>query len=114
MVDENSALAIMGNHEFNFLCYNTEISTGVYLRPHNVSNNRQVEQTLAQFKDQENELNEYLNWFRSLPLFLELEDIRIVHRVDQEHIKHIKDDVTLTNEFLIELFVTKILSCIGL
>lgn len=108
MVDENSALAIMGNHEFNFLCYNTEISTGVYLRPHNESNNRQVEQTLAQFKDQENELNEYLNWFRSLPLFLELEDIRIVHACwDQEHIKHIKDDITLTNEFLIELFYNK-------
>jgi len=108
MVDENSALAIMGNHEFNFLCYKTELTPGKYLRPHNESNNKQVEQTLVQFKDHENELNEYLNWFRSLPLFLELEDIRIVHACwDQEHTKHLNNDMTFTDEFLIELYRNK-------
>lgn len=105
MVDESSALAILGNHEFNFLCYNTEINPGVYLREHSDKNDNQVKQTITQFNNHENEFNEYLDWFRTLPLYLDMGDFRIVHACwDQDHIKHLKGQIEFTNEFLIELF----------
>lgn len=110
MVDENSAMAVMGNHEFNFLCYNTEISPGKFLRPHTKNNNKQVKQTLLQFKNHENEMNEYLNWFRKLPLYLEIDGIRIVHACwEDENIVNLKLEgkIEFSNEFLIRLFSDK-------
>jgi len=110
MVDENSAMAVMGNHEFNFLCYNTEISPGKYLRPHIDNNNKQVIETVNQFIWHENELEEYLNWFRELPLYLELDDIRIVHACwEDENIENLKleGNIEFSKEFLIRLFSDK-------
>lgn len=108
MVDKDSALATMGNHEFNFLCYNTEVSPGEFLRPHEGNKITQVKQTVKQFEKFEDELNDYLSWFRTLPLFLDLGDIRIVHACwDQEHIKHLNDDIEFTSEFLKKLYENK-------
>ncbi len=105
MTDENAAFAIMGNHEFNFLCYKTEISPGVFLRPHDKGkNDKQVEKTLNEFKDFQNELDDYLNWFRKLPLFLDFGDFRVVHAYwNQENIKQLYSTGEFTNEFLINL-----------
>jgi hypothetical protein len=40
MVQRGSALAVMGNHEFNALCYHTPDphQSGSFLRPHSVKN----------------------------------------------------------------------------
>ncbi|USE35456.1 metallophosphoesterase [Endozoicomonas sp. SCSIO W0465] len=35
MVEQESALAVMGNHEFNAICYSIPDNTGDYLRHHN-------------------------------------------------------------------------------
>lgn len=105
MVDENSALAVIGNHEFNFLCYNIEIKPGEFLRKHSEKNNKQVEKTILQFRDHKNELNDYLDWFKTLPVYLELNDIRIVHACwDQQNIKLLNGSIEFTNEFLIDLY----------
>lgn len=34
MLDNNQALAVMGNHEYNAICYATQNDHGNYLRPH--------------------------------------------------------------------------------
>lgn len=41
MIDNNEALAVMGNHEYNAICYATQNDNGKYLRPHTDNNNFQ-------------------------------------------------------------------------
>jgi hypothetical protein len=81
MVDSGAAYAVMGNHEYNALCFHTEMAgkSNSWLRPRTIKNINQHLATLRQFKDHQNEWGKYLNWFMSLPLFLDLGNIRIVH-----------------------------------
>jgi hypothetical protein len=79
MVDSNNAIALMGNHEYNALCFHTMKKEGGYLRKHNIKNICQHFETLKQFKDFESEWQEYLQWFKSLPLFYENDSFRAVH-----------------------------------
>jgi hypothetical protein len=81
MVDNDAAYAVLGNHEYNALCFHT-LKTGQtdsWLRPHSVKNINQHIETLRQFKDHQKECEKYLCWFMTLPLFLDLGDIRVVH-----------------------------------
>lgn len=79
MVAEETAFAVMGNHEFNALAYATPDPNepGQFLRPHDSRNNTQHAATLEQLSD--GELSTALDWFRSLPIALDLESIRTVH-----------------------------------
>ena len=74
-----SALAVMGNHEFNLITYLTRSPEGGWLREHNEKNRGQVQETLDSFKGRETELEEYSCWLKQLPLYLDLRDLRIVH-----------------------------------
>ncbi len=90
MVEEGSAFAIMGNHEYNALCYHTEISKEIFLREHSEKNYDQHEETLKQFSNFQNEFKDYLNWFRTLPLYLDLGNLRIIHACwDDENINQL-------------------------
>ena len=86
MVDAGSAHIVMGNHEFNALAYHTEWprGSGKYLRPHDdpdnpwsEKNTRQHRAFLDQVKGADREL--YLEWFATIPLWLDLDGVRIVH-----------------------------------
>ena len=79
MIEERTALAVMGNHELNALAYHTEDpeTPGQYLRRHSPKNEHQHRQTLEQLKPQE--LRSYLEWFRTLPMWLDLDGVRAVH-----------------------------------
>jgi hypothetical protein len=80
MVDEQAAQIVMGNHEFNALAYATEDprNPGEFLRPHGKLKNRlQHEAFLNQLT--ESERSHYLAWFRTLPLWLDLGKLRVVH-----------------------------------
>lgn len=77
MVDGGQALAVMGNHELNALAYHTRDVHGEYLRQHSEKNVRQHCATVEQLNDAL--LQEYLKWFRTLPLWLELDGLRAVH-----------------------------------
>lgn len=79
MVDEGTAKIVMGNHEFNALAYATQDpeNPGEFLRPHNEKNARQHEAFLEQLAPEER--THYLNWFLTLPLWLDLEELRVVH-----------------------------------
>jgi hypothetical protein len=76
MVEEGTALAVMGNHELNALAYHTT-APGGYLRPHIDKNVDQHRQTVEQLTP--DELAASLEWFRTLPLWLELDGLRVVH-----------------------------------
>lgn len=99
MIDSGAALAVMGNHELNALAFHTEHPTkpGEHLRPHNEKNSQQHAETMRQIPAAE--LTSYLNWFRTLPLWLELDDLRVVHACwDEEHMARISGPIT--DEFL--------------
>lgn len=106
MTENDSAYAVMGNHEFNFLCYNVKLPDGTFLRPHIENNDKQVEQTLSQFKGKEKQLTEYVRWFRTLPLFLDFKYLRVCHACwDEENINVLKkNNIEMSDQFLIDIY----------
>lgn len=79
MVDAGSARMVLGNHEFNALAYATEwpVGTGKYLRERSEKNTKQHFEFLRQVTGATRV--EYLEWFRTQPLWLDLGGIRVVH-----------------------------------
>ncbi len=82
MVEHGSAQAVMGNHEFNAIKYCTRARPGSdreYLREHKSHQNRLIKETLEQFADYAEEWQSFLDWFMTLPIFLEFKSFRVVH-----------------------------------
>jgi hypothetical protein len=108
MVDNGSALVIMGNHEYNALCYHTMDSNGYFLRPHKQKNFLQHKEVLEEIqKNGQQQWNIYLGWIRKMPLFLELDGFRVVHACwNQQCVDFIKNNTIrdnngrLTDQFL--------------
>jgi hypothetical protein len=99
MVDSGAALSVMGNHELNALAFHTAHpeKPGEHLRPHNEKNSHQHAETMRQVPA--DELASYLNWFRSLPLWLDLDGLRVVHACwDEPRMATIAGPIT--DEFL--------------
>jgi hypothetical protein len=73
-------MAVMGNHEYNAICYHTPSKNGQgWLRERSPKNVKQHSATLASFQDFPDEWKNYLAWFMTLPVFLDLGPLRIVH-----------------------------------
>lgn len=105
MVEAGPALAVMGNHELNALAYHTEDrdSPGEHLRRRTPKNEKQHRATLEQLSPQE--LRSYLEWFRTLPMWLDLDGLRAVHACwDEQAMVQIaeahRDHGGTTTEFL--------------
>src|SRR5260221_8710287 len=79
MVRAGAARIVMGNHEFNALCYHTPDEKGGYLRPRTKKNCAQHAATLTYFKKNPGAKDRALDWFHSFPLCLDLGFARIVH-----------------------------------
>jgi hypothetical protein len=82
MVENGHAEMTMGNHEYNLLTYLAPAPAGMrqpYLREHTHRNTRIVEQTLEQFANYQQELDEFLDWFLERPLYLDFDHFRVVH-----------------------------------
>jgi hypothetical protein len=79
MIEAGHALAVMGNHELNALAYHTEDldAPGEYLRRRSPKNEKQHRATLEQLPPPE--LRSHLEWFRTLPRWLDFDDLRAVH-----------------------------------
>ena len=92
MVDNDAAIALMGNHEYNAICFHyPERENGGHLRKHEIKNILQHYDTLKQFQNRQSAYNDALKWFETLPLFFEHEQFRVVHACwDQQHISHLK------------------------
>jgi hypothetical protein len=82
MVDAGSARCILGNHEFNAIAWVTpdQKSPGEFLRPHGKTGNRAQHQAfLEQLGDGSARHREFIAWFKTLPLWLDLPGLRVVH-----------------------------------
>lgn len=110
MCEGGAAHAIMGNHEFNALAFHTEYpgGSGQWLRPRTNKNIRQHLAFLRAYLGDDKELNRVLAWFRTLPLWLELDEgLRLVHACWYEPaMRRLQDKLgcnnTLTSDLLIE------------
>jgi hypothetical protein len=79
MVEAGTAHMVLGNHEFNLLSLHLPNGNGGFLRPRTARNLNGVRASLAAFAGRYAELREYLEWFRTLPLYLDLGSLRVVH-----------------------------------
>jgi len=80
MVEGGSALAVMGNHEFNAMAFHTPDGNGGFLRRHTPEKVTQHQATLEQVANPyPEEWKGWLEWFSTLPLFLDLGHLRAVH-----------------------------------
>lgn len=77
LIESGLALAVMGNHEFNALAYHTKDGQGGYLREHSPKNQKQHQAFLDQLDSTQR--SQALDWFWTLPLFLDLPELRVVH-----------------------------------
>ncbi len=79
MVESKNAIALMGNHEYNALCFHFQETEGGHLRKHLIKNIIQHYETLKQFQNRQKEYEAYLDWFKTLPLYYETESFKAVH-----------------------------------
>ena len=82
MVEAGTARIVMGNHEFNAICFATPDPEmpGEFLRRHTEKNKKQCKEFLDQLSEAERE--DWIAWFRTLPLWLdeaELGGLRVIH-----------------------------------
>lgn len=99
MVESENAIALMGNHEYNALCFHFQETEGGHLRKHLIKNIIQHYETLKQFQNRQREYEEYLDWFKTLPLYFETDTFKAVHACwDNNNIEYLKK--TLVNDRL--------------
>jgi hypothetical protein len=96
MVEGGAALAILGNHEYNAMAYALPDPAGGYLRAHNRVHTEQHQATLDAFATPalQAEWQDYLAWFYTLPLALELPGLRAVHACwEPRHIAYLRAEL---------------------
>lgn len=117
MVEAGHAHVVLGNHEFNAIAYVTKDKNnpGECLRankgesPKCAQNRRQHAAFLAQVGEGSDLHTEWVEWFRTLPLHLDLGGIRVAHAWWDAECAALLDDPAhrdasgrLTDEFLVE------------
>lgn len=79
MVRHSDAVVIMGNHEFNAICYATKMPDGSYARPHTDNNLKQHQLFLDAFPFGSEDYLQAIEFFKSMPLWLDTLEYRVVH-----------------------------------
>ena len=89
MRDAGSAVALMGNHEFNALCFwqlngaggshVIHCIRGGYLREHSFNKVAIHAKTVESYKGRKAEFEEMLDFFKTLPFYIEAETFRAQH-----------------------------------
>lgn len=110
MVESGSAQALMGNHEFNAIAWATPHPEGRpkrrYLRAHGSRNRRQHEAFLSEYEQDPSAYADAISWFKTLPLWLDLGELRLVHACwDDALIKRVEEALEgnrLNEAFLID------------
>ena len=79
MHDAGEAEVLLGNHEYNLLCWYEPDGQGGFLRARTAQSFRQAARSLAFFDREPEARAQYFAWFRSLPITLERDGARFVH-----------------------------------
>ncbi|PPK50053.1 metallophosphoesterase [Marinobacter persicus] len=103
MVENGQALAVMGNHEFNAVAWALEDpdNPGEYLRPHTDKNRGQHQAFLEQVGEGSELHQSFIEWFKMLPVYLDLPELRVVHACwDPAFVKRIEPYLDSENRLL--------------
>ena len=78
------ARCIFGNHEFNFVQFNTEteLGSGVYRREHSEKNVREIAETWSSYRHFKNPSAiraTHVEWIKTLPIALSLDGVQMIH-----------------------------------
>jgi len=79
MVDAGTARLVMGNHELNAISWTVPDGRGGWSRPHSEKNRRQHRAFLDQVGEGSATHRDWIEWFRTVPLWLDLAGVRVVH-----------------------------------
>ncbi len=79
MVASGAAKAVMGNHEFNAIGWHSRDESGKPLRAHTDKNRKQHAAFLDAVGENSETHQQWINWFKSLPIWLELPEIQVIH-----------------------------------
>lgn len=92
LVDDQGALAVMGNHELNAILFHRRDKKGAPLRRHSSKNVSQHASFLDDIGFATPAAIEWTEWFLNLPLWIELDGLRLVHACwDEPSIDVIKE-----------------------
>jgi len=110
LVDDGFAYCIMGNHELNAVGWATKNAAGNgHARPHSVNNRKQHNTFLHSVVEDSEQHQYWIEWFKSLPLYIDFGDIRAIHACwNEQAINNIKPYLTATmqlkNQYWAEVF----------
>ena len=79
MCEAGTARAVMGNHEFNAIGWAAQDEDGAFLRSHSAKNGNQHSKFLLQTGENSAAHKDAIDWFRTLPVWLDLPGFRVVH-----------------------------------
>ncbi|MEK6481707.1 metallophosphoesterase [Catalinimonas sp. 4WD22] len=85
MLAREAAYAVAGNHELYLIGFFHKHAHGEYIREHTEKNTSQHAPTFSSFGQDREALLDYISWMQTLPLYLELPGIRIVHAYWHQH-----------------------------
>jgi hypothetical protein len=77
--EAGSASAVLGNHEFNAIGWAAQSEDGGFLRSHSEKNKHQHARFLREIESDSSDHHEAIRWFKSLPVWLELPGLRVIH-----------------------------------
>ncbi|MBO6883051.1 MAG: hypothetical protein JJ869_05645 [Marivita sp.] len=107
LVDHEGALAVMGNHELNAILFHRRDNKGAPLRQHSSNNVSQHASFLDNIGFATPSAIEWTEWFLSIPLWIELEGLNLVHacwdQIAIEMVKERRPDGRLTADDLEEV-----------
>lgn len=102
MIDSGAALSVMGNHEFNAIAYYTldPDDHSRHLRDNSEKHRKQHAAFLEVFAGK-SDYGETIEWFRTLPMWLEIDGLRVVHACwDRPLMQHLEDKHPSVNQYL--------------
>jgi hypothetical protein len=106
MVDAGTAQLALGNHEFNAVAYATPSEGGEHLRRRNPKNRKQHAAFIGAVGLDSPLHRELIDWFKTIPLWLELDGLRVIHACWSEaDLAVLRRQVSASNTLTDELVV---------
>jgi hypothetical protein len=100
MVYSGAALVTMGNHEFNAIAWLTCDAHGRPCREHSAKNSSQHGEFLRQVRARSAQHHRWVEWLATLPLWLDLGGLRVVHACWDDASRATLGGSTLTPEMV--------------
>ena len=107
MTDNDQATVVLGNHEYNsILFHSSDPDSGTPLRDHLEKNIQQHKTFLAEYPVGDPNTRSVIEWFKTMPVFLEYDGFRVVHACwDQNAIDSLGPSLSPQNALTEDLIV---------